>query len=155
MCRLLSARRDDLDFFARSHMHFAYMFSRLFDFKPLVDRSNGFETSEFAPDVADTQASLQRDTGSLRINYLRVRTTGWTLAKTRTYARTHSRLQEGYSRTQFYPMLIKPKDMVEVLRAHADAAPLLDNTLVLIELACWMKLTGRFKKSETINLQLQ
>ena len=126
LCRLLCALHDEISFFAHPHLHFSFLFNRLFNIQ-LLDDGRGFDTSHFTPAMIETKRqSYQQKLEAL-----------------------------GYANDALYPVLITPREIDQILDEHAAAAPHLDNTLVLVELACWLDATGRLKATKPIDEQLR
>jgi hypothetical protein len=64
-------------------------------------------------------------------------------------------LQIGYLKELYYPVLITPKDANEIEKFYSELSPELDNTSVLIELACWLVNTGKFTNTGLVNKQIR
>ncbi|KAI6224521.1 hypothetical protein M3Y99_01387300 [Aphelenchoides fujianensis] len=120
--RLLCSREDRFDFFSRPADHFAHVFTTLFDLR-LVGDADGYDRRHFRPNNFELPASSHQ----------------------------HKLEAAGFDPSHYYPLVVAPRRMEDVIREHARLAPDLDNTLVIVELACWMHHTGKFAAAGGVN----
>ncbi|KAI6237048.1 hypothetical protein M3Y95_00224100 [Aphelenchoides besseyi] len=125
LCRLICSKNEELEFFARPHEHFSFMFNQLFDILPLSTK-DGFDFTHFEPPVPEFPINLYQQ----KIQTL------------------------GYNHSHYYPLVISPKSFDAVVEKFASQSPDLDNTLVVIELGCWMHFTSKFTGLSVVNKQI-
>ncbi|KAI6186583.1 hypothetical protein M3Y98_00148500 [Aphelenchoides besseyi] len=125
LCRLICSNNQELEFFARPHEHFSFIFNQLFDVLPLSTK-DGFNFTHFEPPVPEFPINLYQQ----KIQML------------------------GYNHSHYYPLVISPKSFDLVVDKFASQSPNLDNTLVVIELGCWMHFTSKFTGLSVVNKQI-
>ncbi|KAI6233281.1 hypothetical protein M3Y99_00930700 [Aphelenchoides fujianensis] len=120
--RLLCSREARFDFFSCPADHFSHVFTTLFDLR-LVGDAGGYDRRQFRPNNFELPASSHQ----------------------------HKLEAAGFDPAHYYPLIVAPRPMEDVIREHARLAPEFDNTLVIVELACWMHHTGKFAGAGGVN----